>query len=1151
MKKLSAIFLIFFFSFLTAQNDPHKIRYRSPNYTDTSVLSSGDIYKIEIKKDGVYKINSDYLKNLGIDISNLDPKNIKIYGNGGGSLNQVIDDNFIDDLLETPIFIEGESDGKFDNNDYILFYAEGANKWSFNTDTKLWEFKKNIYSNSNYYFIKISDEAGKRVSEVTLEENSTYLSEDLDGFAVYEDDMINLLGAFIKTEGSGQEWYGESVSGSSEKDFSKYFSDFSFIKEKPVDLKLIFAGRNGTTSSVEVIANNESWSNNISSASLDNPESTYAYKSVFNKTYVPGEDKIKIKIKYNGEKGWLDKIQFNSRVKPEFSGSQMILTDKNAPANSIATFNLTNVNENVLVWDISSPDNIANYNINMNNNIAEIKYNTSTSKKFIAFSKNGTFLTPGEYKKIDNQNLHSILDADMLVVYPKEFEESALKFSDYRAGRNNIKVYAVELEKIFNEFSCGKLDPTAIRDFVRMLKIKNDNFKYLLLFGDGSFDARGIMTDKDNHIPVYETKNSLSPIDAFPSDDYFGLISYGEGGNLNGTLDISIGRIPVNTNQQAEIFVQKIIDYENDINYFGDWVNNISLSADDVDEDWDIAHFNGAEKIYENLDKKYSIFNINKIYLDAYIQENNAGGQRYPDANRAINSSFFKGQLIYVYVGHGGPKGLAQERVLQKDDILNWNNKYKLPLLITATCSFTGFDDPGVNTAGEEAFLKEKGGLIGLFSTVRAVYSSSNDALMKSTFNAFFDNEESKHLPLGDIIRISKNKTTDSSRNKRKFLLFGDPSLSLKFPKHRVFTSKINNKPVIDSASIIDTLSAMKKVKIEGFVGNQPDEILTTFNGKVYVTVFDKPQTLKTFANDHEGNEAFRKEFDVQKNILFKGLAEVTNGKFEITFILPKDINYKYGPGKISYYAIDSDLSQAAGEYKGISIGGTAKNIMVDNEGPDIQLFMNDKGFAYGGITNSEPILLGFLEDESGINISTFSIGHELSGSLDKNNEDKLPLYEFYKSELNSYQKGSFDYPLSKLSTGKHLIKVQAWDVFNNKSEKIIEFVVVDKSEKTLSNVLNYPNPFSTNTTFRFEHDLPDNNLDIVINIFTLSGKLVKTIQHNTISPGFNVSDIEWNAKDDFGTRLGNGVYIYKIKVFSTEYNITRESKFEKLVILK
>ena len=1119
-------------------------------FADKSVLSDGDIYKIETNQTGIYKITYSYLKKLGIDIDNTDVSKIKIYGNGGGKLKQLINDEYADDLIQIPIYIYGDKDGRLNSDDYILFYGEGPDKWYYNKTTGRWQYEKNIYSNSNYYFIKISDEQGKRIQSKTIQGTAQYISNETDVYSVYEEDRLNLLGNYIKTEGSGQEWYGDNISSGKEKDFSSYFAGFKYIKGKGVNFNIIFAGRDASSRQFTAKLNDKVFYKNISSVNIAEPESLYARKININQNVVSTGDKISIKLKYDGGAGWLDKIELNARANIDFNNETLFISDSNAPENTIAGFKINNVNNDVFVWDITDLSNISNYPLDINGNEGTITYHTSESGKFAVFSLQTNFLTPGDYEKIENQNLHAIDDADMLIVYPLEFEDAAVKLAEYRTEHNGFKVYAIELQKIFNEFSSGKYDPTAIRDFVRMLKTKNNKFKYLLLLGDGSFDARGITRTTDNFIPVYETKRSLYPIDSYPTDDYYGLISYGEGDNLSGSLDISIGRAPVRTADQANNFVDKIINYETNREYFGAWKNNIALSADDVDVTSDLTHIKGAETIYHNISSKYPVFNINKIYLDAYIQENNAGGQRYPEANKAINSSIFNGDLMFIYVGHGGPKGLAQERVLQKDDINSWNNKTKLPLLITATCSFTGFDDPKVNTAGETAFLKEKGGVIGLFSTVRAVYSSSNDALMKATFNAFFSPPSNRFLPIGDIIRIAKNNTS-SVDNKRKFLLFGDPSMNLNFPRYNVKTIKINDKPVTNDSMIIDTLSALEEVHIEGMIVDNNNEQVTDFNGEIDITLFDKPTKLKTFANDFEGRESLRKEFYLQKNILFKGTAKVENGRFNLNFILPKDINYKYGQGKISYYAIADNLEQATGYNNNISIGGTANNSISDKEGPEIKLYMNNTDFAYGGITDRNPVLLGFLEDASGINITGIGIGHELSAEMDNNTENKTILNEFYESEMNNFKKGSFRYPLSKLEPGKHLIKVEAWDILNNRSEQIIEFTVVDGESDKLRHVLNYPNPFSSMTNFRFEHDLPDQELDIVINIYSMSGKIVKSISRSEISTGYQVSDIVWDGTDDYGNKLANGIYVYKIKVFSPEYNINRESKFEKLVILR
>ncbi|MGE5356275.1 MAG: type IX secretion system sortase PorU [Deltaproteobacteria bacterium] len=1126
------------------------IGLRNHVYADNSVLSQGDIYKLEIKETGIFRITYDYLKGIGINPDNIDPLKIQIFNNGAGRLKQIVENEYTDDLVEIPYHAVGLDDGKFEKNDYILFFSGGPDIWIYNYQNKLWQYDKNIYSNVNFCFLRIGIDKGKRVNYQKIDEMPVYTSDKSDVFAVYETDNINLLGSNIKTSGSGQEWYGDNVSNNSEKDFSDKFNDFLFERTDGLNVRVVFAGRNRNNSKLLIKPDKELFEININSVNVDDVESVYAQKIDNTQFIIPESDKFKIKLQYSGESGWVDKIEVNGRKKNDFTGNLMFLTDKNMPDSKVSAFTISNVNQNTLVWNISETDNIYGYQFSLNGNTAQVNLRKNGNSVLLVFDKEKSFPLPGKHEKVLNQNLHSIKDADMLIVYHKDFEKAAEILAEHRNRQSNLKVYAVDQEKVFNEFSCGKKDPTAIRDFVRMLKIKNNKFGYLLLMGDGSYDQRGIVTNNDNFITVFETPGSLDPINSYPTDDYFGMVTSGDGSSLSGDLDISVGRFPVRTAQQADDAVQKLIDYETNPDFYGDWVNGFTFAADDEDENYDSAHFFGAEKISAQLESAYPAANINKIYIDAYDQEQNAGGQRYPDVNLDINNNFFKGLFMFIYFGHGGPKGLAQERIMQQEDILLWNNKNKLPLLLTATCSFTGFDDPSVSTAGEVTFLKEKGGVISLITTVRAVYSSSNDALVKSIFDALFANESSRYLPVGDILRIAKNKLTSDTHNKRKFLLFGDPSMKLKFPDYIVKTISINDIPVNGNGIPVDTLSALENVKLKGIITDNSNQQIKDFNGTITITLFDKYQNLKTKANDHNGQESFKRDFKLQKNILFKGLAEVKNGEFEFSFMLPKDINYKFGKGKISYYAINEKLWQATGYFTDIIIGGTSVNLVVDNKGPEIELYMNDKGFASGGITNSEPVLLGFLEDESGINITGTGIGHDLSAKL-SSDDNKIILNDFYQSELNNFRKGSFKFPLTKLDPGKYSVNVEAWDIFNNKSEKMLEFVVINNNEEGLKNVLNFPNPFSTKTNFRFEHDLPDNHLDVIINIFSLSGKLVKTIEHSAFTTGFQIDNIEWDGTDDFGSKLANGVYVFRIKVFSGEYNIKRESKFEKLVIIK
>ena len=733
----------------------------------------------------------------------------------------------------------------------------------------------------------------------------------------------------------------------------------------------------------------------------------------------------------------------------------------------------------------------------------------------------------------------------MVIIYHPDFASAADRLADHRSEYSNLDVATVNIQKLYNEFSSGRQDPTAIRDFVKMLYDRNsEKFRFLLLLGDGSFDFRNITGQGKNYVPVYETDNSLSPIYAFPSDDYYALLTEEEGPDLNGALDISVGRIPVRTTTEANTVIQKIIDYDSNPASLGDWRNRLTFNADDEDSN---VHVNQADEIAQQTRDRHPIFNVNKIFFDAYQQTSTPGGERFPKATEAINRDMFKGLLVMNYMGHGGSKGWAQERVLTNSDIDSWNNYYSLPLFVTATCSFTGYDEPSITTAGEQAFLKEDGGVIALYTTVRAVFSFANKRLTEAVFDTIFQEVNAEVLPIGEILRRAKNSNQEdtSGTNARKFTLIGDPAMQLAIPQHNVITTKINGQDV--GSGVLDTIRALEKVTIEGVIQDRDGNMLNDFNGRVYPTIYDKEITVSTLGQN-DGSPV--KNFELQRSILFKGKASVTNGTFKFTFVVPKDINYEYDTGKISYYAENGQNADARGFFEEFIIGGTNPNGINDDQGPLVEVFMDSEDFVFGGLTSPNPTLLVKLADDNGINVVGNSIGHDLTGVLDQNTQNTYILNDFYESELDDYTKGEVRFPLFDLAEGLHKIKVKAWDIANNSGEGYTEFLVASDEEIALDYVLNYPNPFTTCTNFQFEHNLKDQQVEVMIQIFTISGKLVKTIEADQFTNGRRVSGIKWDGTDDYGDRLGKGVYLYKVKVRS-EDSRKSESDFEKLVILK
>jgi len=1110
--------------------------------TYTSVLSSGTIYKIPVQKAGVYQITGNYLSSLGIASGTVSSSQIQVFSNLGGRLPKAISADRADDLLEIPIQVNDGGDGVINDNDNIRFYVDGADKWSFQSETNKYSHEKNVYDVNNYIFLKTNGSGGKRIQTVNSPSTSDNISDEFDFLQIYEDDRTNLLGAYGSTEGTGKDWYGDYFAIETSNSYQDKFdiSDLSPTGAGRVKLRLAARGDNTTTTKLNI--GSQLFSKTAGGTNLTNIESPYA-KSVVIDELIKLDPITSINVEFvkstTKDEAWLDYIQLEYRKKITTKYSQMRLSD-------IESLNYTSSGFSVPLtgfqfWNVTDLENSKIVNP-LNGNL---RYAVDGKLNTFYMVKNGEYLTPeANGVQIDNQNIHAIERADLIILYHEDFISAATKLAQHRRTFSNYTVQLVDIKTIYNEFSSGRQDPTAVRDFAKMVFSRDPEFKYLLLLGDATYDYRNITPDLLDHnfIPAYETDESLNPIDGFPSDDYFVLLSDNEGGDLKGAIDVAVGRIPVTTAEMAEGVIDKIISYDTNKKALGDWRLKIAFAADDEDTN---LHVNQADRLAENLEITNPNYNQTKIYYDTYVQESTPGGDRYPAASEAINTTVQSGTLILNYMGHGGPKGWAQERVLKIPDIETWNNTDELPILVTATCSFTGYDDPAIISAGEATIQKENGGVLALLTTVRAVYASENERLAKAVFEIIFDKKNGQAQTLGDIITDAKNKNADSANvlNDRKFSLIGDPSQRIAIPKYNIETTLINNNPI----STLDTLNALEKVTISGRITDDNGNIVSDFNGNIFPTVYDKESNIETLMNDSDSNKA---TFEVYRNILFKGSASVINGEFTFTFVLPKDINYTVGKGRVSYYAHDGDALDAAGNYTDILIGGSNPNSIADDIGPTMQLFMNNENFVFGGSTNSNPILLANLSDDLGINVSGTSIGHDVVAVLDEDTQNSFILNDFYQANKDDHTSGKVRFQLNDLEPGKHSITVKAWDVSNNSTEERLEFVVINDGDESLRRVYNYPNPFTTSTSFQFEHDLAGSDLEVYINIYTVSGKLVKTIEQNVFSDGYRIDDIQWNAKDDYGSTLAKGLYLYRIKAISRELNLVRESDFEKLVIL-
>lgn len=1130
--------------------------YYGYGQTTSSVLADGDIYKFATAKNGVYKLDYVFIEQLGLNPTTFNPQNLSIYGQGGGTLPEPNIEDRVDDLVEIPIQIVGEDDGKFDVEDYILFYGEDMDKVVYLNNQDRYHREKNPYEKSNFYFIKIKNDKGQRMTASNPPADIAYSTDSYSDFQIFEEETYNILHkADANLQGSGRRWLGDRFKAEREKSYDDKFDFSNLVQDEPIYVHMEFAARSDRTSNVSLTLDNQVLSTNIIRANVTDIEKPYAKIGIIGEEIQLNSDRPSITVKYpqlgNSNEGWLDFIAFNMRRRLVYADKQYTFADNRSFEFSSANYTVAGNVADAAIWDVSNalqPLSIEAQGANGGN----ITFQTTTGPdtRYVIFREEDAF-SAAPIGKIANQNLHAISDAEYLVIYHPDFEGAAMRIADHRKNFSRLRVEIASIDQVYNEFSSGKVDPTAIRDFARMLYKRSTDFGYLLLIGDGSFDYRHVYTDFNNEsfIPVFETEESFDPILSYPSDDYYALLSDLEGDDIRGALDIAVGRFPVRTLEEANVIVDKIVRYEKGEKTLGDWRTNILFVADDEDGN---RHVNAADPIAENTRTKYPLFNINKVYLDAFEQENTPGGVFNFKAKKELNQSMFKGQLVVNYLGHGGSKGWAQERVLLKEDVDQWNNIDRLPLLITATCSFAGYDNPVEITAGEYTLTNPTGGSVALFTTVRAVYAGQNERLTRSVFDHLFAEVDGELPPIGDLLINAKNSNAQdtSSANARKFTLLGDPAMRLAVPQRFVRTTKINGLDIGDTN--LDTLKALSKATIEGDVVNSDGSIVSSFNGNLYPTIYDKAVNLKTLGQDKGSSE---RPFQLQKSVIFKGLASITNGQFKFSFVVPKDINYAYGKGKISYYAEDGSPIDGGGAFRDIYVGGTNKDGLTDETGPALDVFMNTEDFVFGGMTDRDPTLLLKLSDDNGINVIGNSIGHDLTAVLDNDFQNTIILNEFYESEKDDYTRGIVRYPMNALELGKHTLTVKAWDIANNSTEMLTEFVVVDEAEDGLRHVLNYPNPFSESTCFQFEHSFLDQDLDIRVDILTPSGRRVTTLEKNIKASGNLSRDIKWDGRDDFGDRLANGIYIYRVTVRVTDASSGRilknTSDLQKLVVLR
>ncbi|UYZ57744.1 type IX secretion system sortase PorU [Hymenobacter latericus] len=1165
-------------------------------YAPNSVLRQGEWFKIGVTNTSlgngnVFKLDKAFLRNLGLPVQSLDPRRLQLYGHSLGMLPQANSAPRPDDLEENAIYFadNGGNNAAFDDDEYFLFYSPGPHTWELNGGR--FRHRLNLYTDTAYYFLTVGSTLGKRVAPAPAVTGiaTAEIREYTDHF-FYERDLLNLLK-------SGRQWLGETFSGNAglQKEFT-----FAGITDLVVGSPLLVTSSAaatalppGGTTSFSLALNGTALGTQLIRNQSCNPGTAFCYEEAANTELsthtanAPAGPDLRIRLTYAGTPsdlsatGYLDYLEVQARRQLRLGNTPLLFRSlENVSGSALSAFVLQNAG-NALVWDVTEPRTPQAVAQTAGRFLAR----SNQVREYVAFAPNASFDTPRAFGRVANQNLHAIgagAPVDLAIVTHPLFVAEAERLAAHRRTHDGLRTAVVTTNQIYNEFSSGGQDITAIRDFVKMLYDRRGGAPglYVLLLGDASYDYKADPgnaanqlpawwkdrqvkdADNQNLVPTYEAIESFAKVAprfngqgvSYCSDDYYAYLDDNEGawpedGSAGAqVMDAAVGRLPVrfgsrqaNPAAMAAEVVRKLIEYDL-APAQGKWRNRLTFVADDGDNN---QHLDNSEDTANPLVSTQPGFQVNKVYLDMYPQVSTASGQRSPNATAALDAAIEQGSLLVSYAGHGGPTAWADEKLITDASVQQLQNRQRLTFMFTGTCDFAQYDDPGFTSAGEQLLTDTPNGAIGLLTTTRLVYASNNQALANAFYRHLFQrNAATGRWPrLGDAVVFGKNNDFEDVYN-RNFSLLGDPSMRLAMPDLVARTARLSdaNDP---TRTPLDTVRALQRVRLEGEVVNPVGNALQSdFNGKVQVTVYEKADSVRTL-----GNENLPKVVVVQRNVMYDGQATVRNGRFFVQFVVPKDINYRFGLGKISLYAADSTRNvDAHGANPRIVVGGAAKAGLTDTIPPTIRLAMDTESFAFGGLTRPNTTLLATLTDSSGINTAGTGIGHELTATLDNDPAKVTVLNEYYTADLNKFTSGRVRYLFKNLTPGPHVLRVKAWDNFNNSGEREIEFIVARDEKLALSHIINYPNPFATHTAFHFDHNRPGEDLDVQVQIFTVSGKLVRTLSAYVPASESHVKTITWNGRDEYNDQLARGVYVYRLSVRTSRD--APVSKYEKLVLL-
>ncbi len=1131
-------------------------------YKKHSVLKDGRWFRLRIEEDGLYKITYDELKEYGLNPDNIDPANIRLYGNGGDMLSHANYAFRYDDLHENAIKVIGEEDGSFDPEDYILFFGDGPDHWALHHEKLKTALKSetlastdnpefnpylesgsyrlypNLYNDYSYYFLTTDLGPGLRIQDdpQPLKPANTEVRQFLN-YQGYNRDNLNLAH-------TGKLWFDKELFDETSQSFSFNFPHL--IKDKRISMRTAAATRAFEPSTFTYKhENNEIGAINFKALKADQRRFIYAFYDDIQTYYTTDNGIFDFVADYDQPEAsaiaWTDFVEYNVFERLVFRNNGFLFRDTESVSDtSVSRFVLESAPEKLAIWDVTDRLRPKNITYSLNNQNIEFTAETNTLREFFAFDVENAARKAEFVEEVPNQDLHSIEAQDIVIVTHPLFRPYAEELAEFHRNVDGFDVLVVEPQQIYNEFSSGAQDPMAIRLLMKMMYDRsNDPRKpgYLILYGDGSYDPKNRISPNHNFIPTVQAENSLNVANTYVTDDFYGLLDDNEGDTIYGqSVDIGIGRLIASSQEEAETINDKIFRFaEKSDSTRGIWRNTICLVADDSDKN---LHLKQAEYLSDIITEESPFINLNKIYSDSYTIEKTTSGIINPGAKEAIKNQVEEGALVINYTGHGGELGWSGEAILDNTDIFNWRNINKMPLFITATCEFSRFDNPSLKSAGEYVFLEEQGGGYALFTTTRLAYATTNSGFNRAVYrNILTPKRGYEDLRIGDIFRFSKNENGNIDKL-LNIVILGDPALKLPIPERDIQVKKIIN---LYSGQQTSEINGGSKIRLEGKIyhNNVHD---AGFNGTVQIQLYDHVKTYQTLGQD---NESYVADYQLQKDILFESCAIVTKGSFDAEMVIPNELHDNLSKGKLSFYAF-SETSEAKGFDTTFLLGGTDPLAPPDTEGPKISLKLNDTNFTDGANTIPDVLLIAELSDESGINRGT-QIGKDIIASLDQNNTP-IVLNDYFVQKEGDYTQGSIRFPFTGLSEGPHIIRLKAWDTQNNSSEASITFKVIMKGNNMLiTNLEVKPNPFSTETKIRFDHNLPPGLIHINFLVYDIEGRLVSAFERATHTAGKSIEPVVWNGTGLNGNKLPQGFYVCAMRI-KNEYG-DENTYYQKIII--